>query len=270
MGPDSAAGPGDLVAQERPDPPANVLQRGLLVLEAVARSVNRKGVGVTAISAETGLDKSTASRLLAQLRDAGYVRQDGYRRYRLTAKLSELGAGFSEVEDLRIVARPHLEAMHERFDEEIHLAVLDGGLMTFIDYIGSSQLVRSHLTGRQRPVHETAAGLAILAHLPHETRVAVLRQSAEGVGQVLSDEEVQATIAVLDDARERGWAGYDRSDDVIRFASPVFTADGEPVAAVCISGPSFRLQPRADVVAAAVIEAAAATSRDLGAERLTQ
>ena len=63
--------------------------------------------------------KSTTSRLLAQLRDTGYVRQDGYRRYRLTAKLGELGAGFSEVEDLRVVARRHLEVMHERFDEEI-------------------------------------------------------------------------------------------------------------------------------------------------------
>ncbi|WP_224391065.1 IclR family transcriptional regulator [Pseudonocardia sp. ICBG1293] len=263
---DTATEPGAQEAHERPDPPSTVLQRGLLVLEAVARSANRRGVGVTAISAETGLDKSTASRLLAQLREAGYVRQDGYRRYRLTAKLSELGAGYSEVEDLRVVARRHLEVMHERFDEEIHLAVLDGGLMTFIDYIGSSQLVRSHLTGRQRPVHETAAGRAILAHLPHETRVAVLHSSAEGEGQVLSDEYVRATLVELDEARDRGWAGYDRADDVIRYASAVFSADGEPVAAACISGPSFRLLPQGDAVAAAVIEAAAATSRDLAGE----
>ncbi|MEQ3549084.1 IclR family transcriptional regulator [Pseudonocardia nematodicida] len=263
MSVDPAVGPGEPASRERRDPPSNVLQRGLLVLEAVARGTNRKGVGVTAISTETGLDKSTASRLLAQLRDAGYVRQDGYRRYRLTAKLSELGAGYSDVEDLRIVARRHLEVMHERFDEEIHLAVLDGGLMTFIDYIASSQLVRSHLTGRQRPVHETAAGLAILAHLPHETRVEMLRLSAQSEGQVLSDEQMRTTLAELDGARERGWAGFDRGDDVIRYASAVFAADGEPVAAACISGPSFRLSPQGDAVAAAVIEAAAATSQDL-------
>ncbi|ANY08940.1 IclR family transcriptional regulator [Pseudonocardia sp. HH130630-07] len=266
MGVDSATGPDEAAAQERRDPPSTVLHRGLLVLEAVARAGNRHGVGVTAISAETGLDKSTASRLLAQLRDTGYVRQDGYRRYRLTAKLGELGAGYSEVEDLRVVARPHLEMMHERFDEEIHLAMLDGGMMTFIDYIGSSQLVRSHLTSRQRPVHETAAGRAILAHLPHGTRVEVLRLSAECAGHALSDEEVRATVATLDEARDRGWAGYDRADDVIRYASAVFAPNGDPIAAACISGPSFRLLPRGEEVAAAVIEAAAATSRDLAGE----
>lgn len=253
----------EALGEERPAPPANLLLRGLVVLEGVARSVNRKGIGVTEISAETGLDKSTASRILAHLRDAGYVRQDGYRRYRLTAKLSDLGGGFSEVEDLRIVARPHLERMHELFDEEIHLAVLDGGWMTFIDYIGSSQVVRSHLSGRQRPAHETAAGRAILAHLPDEQRVAVLRRSAEGVGQELSEERVRATLGELDQARARGWAGYATPDDVTRFASAIVDASGEPVAAACISGPSFRLLPQEGAVAAAVIEAAASATRDL-------
>ena len=243
---------------------ANMLLRGLSILEAVASSSSRRGASVKEIAEETALDKSTASRILAFLRDAGYIRQDTYRRYRLTSKLSQLTAGYSDIEDLLLVARPHLEDMHAGFDEEVHLAVLDGGYMQFVDYIPSSQVVRSNLSTTQRLVHETAAGRAALAPLSEEERAESLRLSAAGAQIFFSAAEIAAMQKELDEARERGWAGYDSGDGVSRFAAPIIDATGHPVAAMCISGPTFRVNPRAEAFSAAVVDAADKVSQALG------
>ena len=58
---------------------ASTLLRGLSVLERVA-AADADGLGVTELGVRAGLDKSTASRVLATLREAGYVRQDTRRR----------------------------------------------------------------------------------------------------------------------------------------------------------------------------------------------
>lgn len=253
----------DELANTTTTPPANMLLRGLSILEAVARSSSRRGVGVKEIAADTGLDKSTTSRILAFLRDAGYVRQDTYRRYRLTSKLSQLTAGYSDIEDLLIVARPHLESMHADFDEEVHLAVLDGGYMQFVDYIPSSQVVRSNLSTTQRLVHETAAGRAALAPLGPEERAEALALSAAGAQIAFSREEIETLQRELDAARDRGWADHDAGDGVSRFAAPIVDASGAPVAAMCISGPTYRVTPRSEEFAAAVVEAATRSSAAL-------
>src|SRR5690606_11756272 len=126
---------------------------------------------------------------------------------------------------------------HAVFDEEVHLAVLDGGYMQFVDYIPSSQVVRSNLSTTQRLVHETAAGRAALALLGPEDRAEALALSAAGAQIVFSREEIATLQRELDDARDRGWADHDAGDGVSRFAAPIVDASGNPVAAMCISGP---------------------------------
>jgi IclR family transcriptional regulator, acetate operon repressor len=255
----------EIEAQERQSVTAgasNMLLRGLTVLEAVARSSSRRGIGVTEIAVETALDKSTASRILAFLRDAGYIRQDGYRRYRLTSKLSQLSAGYSDIEDLILVARPHLEELHTEFDEEVYLAVLDGGHMHFVDYIASTRVVRSTLSKSQRLVHDTAAGRAALALLGPEDRLRALALSAAAADIEFSASELVTIQRELDDARDRGWAGHDAGDEVTRFAAPIVDSSGAPLAAMCISGPTFRVGPRAAEFSAAVVRAARQTSAE--------
>jgi DNA-binding IclR family transcriptional regulator len=245
-------------------PTANMLLRGLAVLERVALSPNSRGVAVSGIAAETGLDKSTTSRIMAFLRDAGYLRQDAYRRYRLTSKLSQLAAGYSGVEDIRVVAHPFVQQLHDAYDEEIHLAVIDGGDTIFIDYIGSSRLVRSNLSTTPRPVLETAAGRAILAAMSEDDKNTVLQLTAASTGKTLKSRERAALDRDLETARELGWAGYDAGDDVTRFAAPIMGSDGAPVASMCISGPTYRVLERSQEYSRAVVEAAAAASEALG------
>lgn len=236
--------------------------RGLSVLERVAMSGTR-GLGVTELGQLAGLEKSTASRVLATLREAGYVRQDTQRRYHLTAKLSRLAAGYSKSRDVVTVARPILERLHARYDEEIHLAVINGGEMAFVEYLPSSQPVRSNLPTVPAPVHRLAVGIAVLAQLDHEERADVLQQSLRVNGDSLTATGRKRLALQISTAQERGWADYDAGDDVTRIAAAFVDATGRPMGALCLSGPSYRMAPIVTAASAEVQKAAESIGRAL-------
>lgn len=251
-------------ARHRSAPGSNTLLRGLVVLESVAHGSRQEGTSVTEVAALTGLDKSTVSRTLAALREAGYLHQDAHRRYRLTAKLSQLAEGHAWTAELRDVAAPHLEQLHARYDEELHLAVLDGGQMVFIDYRPSSKSVRSNLPTVPAPVHRVAVGRAVLAALPHDERSNVLQEALRVSDDRFGRRETVELSDELERVQSRGWATYAAGDDVTRIAAAITDASGAPLAAVCLSGPSYRMDDRVEELAADVMATAAAISADVG------
>lgn len=249
--------------QPRSHPGSHTLLRGLVVLECVANASARTGVGVTQVANTIGVDKSTVSRTLAALRDAGYLRQDPSRRYRLTSKLARLAEGHAGREELREVAREHIERLHADFDEEVHLAVLDGGEMVFIDYLPSSRSVRSTLPTVPAPAHRTAVGRAVLAQLSHEERSIVLRHAVRAAGESLGRAERDELSDQLEITQRQGWATIDEGDDITRVAAAVADVEEHPVGALCLSGPSFRLAERTAEMARRVIATADAISREV-------
>lgn len=250
-------------ARQRTAPGSNTLLRGLVVLESVAHGSRHDGISVTDIAAMTGLDKSTVSRTLAALREAGYLHQDAHRRYRLTAKLAQLAEGHAWTAELRDTARPHVERLHQRYDEEVHLAVLDGGEMIFIDYRPSSQSVRSNLPTVPAPVYRTAVGRAVLAALPHEERANVLREALRASGDRFGRTETGELSDAIEEVQSRGWASYAAGDDVTRIAAAITDSSAAPLAAICLSGPSYRMKERVPELAAEVMATAAAIGHDI-------
>lgn len=219
---------------------AQTLARGLHVLEHVAMA-DARGIGVTELGQLAGLEKSTASRVLATLREAGYVRQDPARRYHITSKLARLAMGYSVSRDVASVAKPILAKLHEQYDEEIHLAVVNGGEMIFLDYVPSSQPVRSNLPALPAPVHQVAVGIAVLAKLDHEQRADVLAEAWQLGGDRPTRAAARQLARAIAEAQERGWADYDAGDDVTRIAVAFTDTTGQPMGAVCLSGPTYRM-----------------------------
>lgn len=245
----------------RSHPGSHTLLRGLVVLECVAYESSRTGVSVTEVANAIDLDKSTVSRTLAALRDAGYLRQGANRRYRLTSKLAHLAEGHTGREELRDIARPHLDRLHDLFDEELHLAVPDGGEMVFIDYRSSGQIVRSKLPTTPAPAHLTAVGRAVLAMLSHEERSAVLRDAIRASGTALTADQRDELSDELMVAQRQGWASYDGGDGTTRVAAAIVNNAGQPLGALCLSGPSFRLADRTGELARHVLATVDAVSR---------
>lgn len=236
------------------------LRRGLAVLELVAQA-GQRGVGVTEVAAQVGLDKSTASRILATLRELGYVRQDIGRRYFSTARLGKLAHRRPGVQDVAALARERLEELHALHDEAIHLAVVNGGEMLFLDYLQTTKAVRTEIPMVPRPIHEVAVGVAVLAAVGHDERTQLMRESIAAAGQRLTREQRLALSAQVERAQERGWATIENHDDITRVAVALVDASGRPVGAISMSGPSYRIDPDLDRIAAATIAAA----RDISA-----
>lgn len=236
------------------------LKRGLAVLELVAQA-GTDGVAVTEVASQIDLDKSTASRILATLRELGYVRQDINRRYFSTARLGKLAHRRPGVQDVAALARERLEQLHALHDEAVHLAVVNGGEMLFLDYLQTTKAVRTEIPMVPRPIHEVAVGIAVLAAVDHSERAQLMRESIAAADRRLSRDERLALSAQVEQAQERGWATIENYDDITRVAVALVDSSGRPVGAISMSGPSYRIDSDLDRIAADTVAAA----RDISA-----
>lgn len=134
----------------------------------------RGEVRVTEVADLLGTARSTAYRLLAALRQRGFVDQDRPNgAYRIGPALLALGwaavghsTGQAQV-DLRAKARPVLEDLRDATEETVSLAALEGRSVRFVDCAESRRHVRvGDRTGIVLDAHCTSVGKSLLALLP--------------------------------------------------------------------------------------------------------
>lgn len=196
-------------------------------------------LSVTALSHRLRLHKSTVHRLLVTLARDGFVVQDSASgHYRLGLPLFELGSLVVHTMEIRRVARPYLEEMHEVCGETVHLAILDEGDVVYIDKIESLRHVRMYSqVGRRAPAHCTGIGKVLLAWLPDPVLNDVLQRKglpAFTPQTITSPKELREHLALI---RQQGYA-IDRGEheELVRCAAaPVYDHTGQVVAAVSIA-----------------------------------
>lgn len=184
----------------------------------------------------TGLSRATTRRILLTLRDLGFVGSDDGRVFRLAPRVLGLGYSYLSSIPLREVARPHLEQLAGKLYETAGLAILDLPDVVYIAIAISPRLtgVRINL-GTRFPAHSTAAGRALLAHLP----VAELDPYLRGLhldGSSSGPSET-ALRAELDQARRNGWVitNGEIDDELQGVAAPVLDRTGGAIASVNVS-----------------------------------
>ncbi|MEK7284656.1 MAG: IclR family transcriptional regulator, partial [Chloroflexota bacterium] len=150
------------------------VDRALDLLEALVAAEGE--ITITALAARTSLHVSTVHRLLTTLLRRGYVRQNpDTSRYYAGAKLATLAEGRSRYNELRLRARPILQALTEQTRETTNLVVLDDVTAVYIETVPSPQVVRLFTSvGNRVPLHATGAGKALLAWVPAERRDALI------------------------------------------------------------------------------------------------
>lgn len=111
----------------------------------------------------TGLPRSSTHRILERLVRLGWLRRDE-RAYVLGLRLMELGTLAMHQDGLHDAARPHLHELHRATGLVVHLAVLDGTDVVYLDKLGGSldRMVPTRAGGR-RPALDAALGKALLA-----------------------------------------------------------------------------------------------------------
>ncbi len=203
----------------------------------------------------------------------GFVYQDqATGKYGLGLKNLQLGAAAIKSINIRSIARPYLEYVVEQCNETTNLVVFDAGDAVYVDQMESSSMVKTMAeTGARLPAYCTGGGKALLAYRdpkeveelygtgPLETFTEKTIKSVQELKQVLNRIRI-AGYAVDDEEREIG---------VKCVAAPIFDLTGQAIAALSVSGPSFRLTDRVinQKIAQLVMETSAILSRSLGYEK---
>ncbi|MDX2180944.1 MAG: IclR family transcriptional regulator [Bryobacteraceae bacterium] len=244
------------------------LAKGLRVLESF--EPREPELTLTQIAAKTGLDAGTAFRVVKTFLMLGYLRQaEGAKRYRLAMKVLDLGFNALSAMDLHDSSRPILRSLVGEVSEAASLSVLEGAEVVYIERVqaGWTRLGVNIRIGSRIPAYCTAAGIAILAHLPPERRLEVLRLRE----RVKLTPSTPVTIAEIEGrcrkARELGYALSDQDTvpGLRVLGAPILDADGHPYGAVSVASPSIAC-PLDDFVAtsaAPLVRAAADLSRIL-------
>jgi DNA-binding IclR family transcriptional regulator len=195
------------------------------------------------VVSRTGLSRSAAHRILSQLRTEGLLRRgpDGYRMVASPLPVSRI----ADYSPLRGVASPVLRRLHTDTSLVVHLGVLIGADIVYLDKVsGSSAIsVPTRVAGRT-PAHASALGKAMLAKLP-----------AEEVDALVSDPLRKCTPATISDLptlhqelariRSRHGLAYDDGELAVGLSSigaPIVVGDGE-LAGISLTGtvPAHRL-----------------------------
>jgi DNA-binding IclR family transcriptional regulator len=208
-----------------------------------------------------GLARSTTSRLLAALERTRLVERTGPGEYVGGPLFVLYAARHDRTKQLARLAGPMLEAVGESTGETVHLAVANGGSVEHIAQVDGTYLLgASDWNDVEVPVHCSALGKVLLAwkqlELPEGRLVAPTDQTITLRADLEEDLEWvrRHGYAVTHDELEIGLSGV---------AAPVFGPDDDVVAAVGVSGPTARLEQRAEEIGQLLVQHARTLTRRL-------
>jgi DNA-binding IclR family transcriptional regulator len=218
------------------------VDRAIRVLEVLAA---RGEAGVTELAAEIAVHKSTAFRLLGALEGRGLVEQSGQRgKYRLGLGLIPLAGAVSDRLDVIQQGRDVCTRLAIELGETVNVAVLREHFAVNVDQaLGPSTVATHNWIGQLTPLHCTSSGKVLLAHLDPAQRAALLARGGTPALTPRTETVAQRLDEQLARVREAGYAmaieEYEMGLNAV--AAPVFDQSGRVIAAVSVSGPSYRL-----------------------------
>lgn len=233
-----------MAAQKRGD--ARTVKAVDTALDIVDALCDLGGATVTELGDHLDLSTSAVHTHLKTLEGRGYVTREGY-TYRPSLRFFGIGEQVKR-EHIGIYAagREEVKELAETTGEYGWIMVEERGEGLYVfKHRGANAVETGNFPpGRPTPLHCTACGKAVLAHLP-DGRV---REILDGSGleavtsSTITDEA--SLLEELEGIRERGYAlSSEESVHGIRaVAAPVLTADGSVLGSISISGPVSRIK----------------------------
>jgi IclR family acetate operon transcriptional repressor len=244
------------------------VDRALAIVELLLRS--GEPLTVREVAVGTGINRTTAHRLLASLHRRGWIeRAVGVAGYRPSLRYLALVRASLDGRDFVDEVRPTMERLSLLSRETVHLGVLDNHDVLHIAKVDSPEIVGvSSRVGTRAAPHVTGLGKALLAagsDKELETYIAHA-QKRPGPHALVDAAPLRAEIAVT---RQRGYSIDDgeSSPGVRCLAVAIRGVEGRPLFAISLTGPSGRLtMERMEACVPEMLAAAQALTRQFGGE----
>lgn len=224
----------------------SVLGRAAVVIDAFS---DARALSLDDLTARTGLPRSTVYRLSEQLREVGWIERVAA-GYRIGLRLFEIGGLAADATRLRAQACTWLYQAQQQSAQVVHLGILDGDEVVYIDKVGPARSEVPTRIGGRLPATRTAIGRALLSAQPED----VWQRTLASISGIATRPGSAGLKAILETARRTGIATDfgDLVSGLACVAAPIRTASGV-VGAVSITGPigthRATLQAHARVVA---------------------
>lgn len=208
--------------------PVEAIDRALALLTALSQA-GPEGTSLVTLCRDLQMNKSTAYRALATMRARGFVAQDPDGSYRLGLAAVGLGANYFGPASLSQLLHPALLVLARDLDELVHLGVLNGDRVVYVDKVEPEKAIRVwSQVGRSVPAATTSLGRAILAfrNIPDDQLDAFA-----GAG-----EDVDRLRESVFEARRRGYATeLEENEPGIACLGVPILAQGSAVAALSVT-----------------------------------
>lgn len=248
-------------AQAKKDLPPSMIERMTLILDAFDGRAAR--LTLEEIVCRTQLPRSTVHRILDQLVKLDWVEHASFGYY-LGRRARGLdggdGGGHSQI---REAAAPLLHELHLQTGMVVHLSVLDGRDIVYLDKVGGrfAAAIPSRVGGRAR-AHSTAGGKAMLAWIDPE-RVDALFSATLPRCTENTIAEIGVLHQELNRIRQRRGLAFERGESARGLACVAAAIRGHdgPVGSIALCGDIRTAQ--LERVAPLVVDAAREISRSL-------
>ncbi|MEP0520743.1 MAG: IclR family transcriptional regulator [Hyphomicrobiales bacterium] len=219
------------------------LGKALDVVTAIANS--KQPLRFTDLLNQVDQPRGTLHRNISNLLEEGLIAMNPETHiYSLGPRLLQLASQAWSDNDLRGIAQPHMRALNEMARETVHLAVLQGDQVVYLDKFEAHQSLRMHSQiGRSAPVYCTGVGKAILSGLSDD--------AFEDLAKSLNFKSfTQRTITNVDDLRKdraasiaRGYAidAEEHEAGIRCAAAPIKDQSGALLGGVSVTAPAYRI-----------------------------
>lgn len=221
------------------------------------------------------MSQSTVSRLLGTLESLGFVERDPQTGvYQLGLALVTLAGITLNQSEVRRQAMGHLSRLAAELGLAANLAILRDDAVFYLASAEGPQAPRLYtLIGKRNPLHCTALGKVLMAHLPDEERLALLARLPFHPHTPFTSRTADELQPMLAAVHARGFA-VEREELAFGrgcVAAPVRGASGAVVAATSITGPIsvLDLDHHEAELGARVVEMADSISYNLGYINIT-
>lgn len=203
-----------------------------------------KGAGLTELSKEVNLHKSTVHRFLNTLISLGYVKQDEDSKYSLTYKLYSLANTKLAGMDFIGISHEFIKNLSKDINEVVHLVTRDGIYVVYVDKIDAQNAVTlNSRIGRRSPLVKTSVGKAILSFLENSEIKEIVKKTIEEGLIKKSDIKLEAFLEEIEEVRKSKIAIDDEENEkgIYCLGTAIINGQNEIEGAISITGPKFRI-----------------------------
>jgi DNA-binding IclR family transcriptional regulator len=236
--------------------PVGSVDRALRIIQLLSDS--GRGVTLEELVTRSGIPRSSLHRLLSALKHRGFAAQPEQNgAYFLGTELLAAAFRYYDRLDLRTLVHPVLLKLRRELNETVHMAVLDGGEIVYVDKVEAIHPITMTSTiGGRNPAHSTGVGKALLAWTyPTDEAITLWANSHQPLLPRTRHSIITAPRLAeeMGNIREQGHSlDMEENEDGVRCAAvPVFLGRTTPVAGISVTAPKDRFpKGRLDEVAA--------------------